>query len=70
MFDFDIIVDENSTNIAKELNNYAYLNKGSKLYIDDFNHAIDAIRYNVTLPFRQSKQRKLLCLLINQHTEK
>ena len=48
MLDLDIIVDESSTNIAKELNNYAYLNKGSKLYIDDFNHAIDAIRYNVT----------------------
>jgi phage terminase large subunit len=48
MLDFDIIVDESSTNIAKELNNYAYLNKGSKLYIDSFNHAIDAIRYNVT----------------------
>ena len=48
MLDFDIIVDESSSNIAKELNNYAYLNKGSKLYIDSFNHAIDAIRYNVT----------------------
>lgn len=48
MLDYDIIVDESSTNIAKELNNYAYLNKGSKLYIDSFNHAIDAIRYNVT----------------------
>ena len=48
MLDFDIIVDESSTNIAKEFNNYAYLNKGSKLYIDSFNHAIDAIRYNVT----------------------
>ena len=48
MLDFDIIVDENSSNIAKEFNNYAYLNKGSKLYIDAFNHAIDAIRYNVT----------------------
>lgn len=48
MLDFDIVVDESSTNIAKELNNYAYLNKGSKLYIDSFNHAIDAIRYNVT----------------------
>ena len=47
MLDYDIIVEENSSNIAKELNNYAYLNKGSKLYIDDFNHAIDAIRYNV-----------------------
>jgi phage terminase large subunit len=48
MLDFDIIVDESSSNIAKEFNNYAYLNKGSKLYIDSFNHAIDAIRYNVT----------------------
>lgn len=48
MLDFDIIVEENSSNIAKEFNNYAYLNKGSKLYIDAFNHAIDAIRYNVT----------------------
>ena len=48
MLDFDIIVDTDSSNIAKEFNNYAYLNKGSKLYVDDFNHAIDAIRYNVT----------------------
>lgn len=48
MLDFDIIVEENSSNIAKEFNNYAYLNKGSKLYIDAFNHAIDAIRYNIT----------------------
>jgi phage terminase large subunit len=48
MLDYDIIVDNDSSNIAKEFNNYAYLNKGSKLYIDDFNHAIDAIRYNVT----------------------
>jgi len=47
MQDFEIIVDENSTNIAKELNNYVYADKGSKLYVDDFNHAIDAIRYNV-----------------------
>ena len=47
MQDFKIIVDPNSTNIAKELNNYVYADKGSKLYVDDFNHAIDAIRYNV-----------------------
>ena len=47
MQDFEIIVEENSTNIAKELNNYVYADKGSKLYVDDFNHAIDAIRYNV-----------------------
>ena len=48
MLDFDIIVEENSSNIAKELNNYAYLNKGSKIFCDNFNHSIDGIRYNVT----------------------
>lgn len=47
MQDFEIVVDINSNNIAKEFNNYVYLDKGSKLYLDDFNHAIDGIRYNV-----------------------
>ena len=47
MLDYKIIVDSDSVNIAKELNNYIYADKGSKLYVDDFNHAIDAIRYNV-----------------------
>ena len=47
MQDYQIIVEENSTNIAKEFNNYVYVNKESKLYIDDWNHIIDAIRYNV-----------------------
>jgi phage terminase large subunit len=39
MKDYKIIVEHNSSNIAKEL---------SKLYIDDYNHIIDAIRYNVS----------------------
>jgi len=47
MQDFEIIVEPKSTNIAKELNNYAYSDKSSKMYIDSFNHAIDGIRYNV-----------------------
>ena len=47
MLDYHIIVEKNSANIAKELNNYAYADKGSNLYIDKFNHAIDGIRYNV-----------------------
>jgi len=47
MQDYELIVDPNSSNIAKELNNYIYLDKGSKLYIDDYNHAVDGIRYNV-----------------------
>ena len=47
MKDYKIIVEPNSSNIAKEFNNYVYLDKGSKLYLDDYNHIIDAIRYNV-----------------------
>ena len=48
MQDYEIVVDHDSQNIAKELNNYVYADKGSKLFKDDFNHAIDAISYNVT----------------------
>ena len=47
MQDYELIITPESTNIAKELNNYAYQDRGSKLYIDSFNHAIDGIRYNV-----------------------
>ena len=47
MKDYKIIVEENSTNIVKELNNYAYVDLKSKLYTDAYNHALDAIRYNV-----------------------
>ena len=47
MQDYQLIVTPESTNIAKELNNYIYASKSSKLYVDSFNHAIDGIRYNV-----------------------
>ena len=47
MQDFKLILEHNSINIAKELNNYIYSDKKSGLVIDNFNHAIDAIRYNV-----------------------
>lgn len=47
MQDYEIVADHDSFNIAKELNNYVYADKGSKLYVDAFNHLIDAIRYNV-----------------------
>ena len=48
MQDYEIIVEPNSTNIGKEFNNYAYADRGSKLYIDNWNHAIDGARYNIT----------------------
>lgn len=47
MQDYEIILDPESKNIAKEFNNYVYVDKGSKLYIDDYNHAIDGARYNI-----------------------
>ena len=47
MLDYELIVEPNSSNVAKELNNYVYSDKGSKLYCDDWNHAIDGSRYNI-----------------------
>jgi len=47
MLGYEIILEANSSNIAKELNNHTYADKGSKLYVDDFNHAIDGSRYNI-----------------------
>ena len=42
---YDIIVTNRSVTLKKELRNYVYLDKGSKIYIDDYNHCIDAARY-------------------------
>ena len=47
MQDFELVITPESTNIAKELNNYIFSDKASKLYVDAYNHAIDGIRYNV-----------------------
>jgi len=47
MQDYELIIEPNSHNIGKELNNYIYSDKKSGLVVDNFNHAIDAIRYNV-----------------------
>ena len=47
MQDFELVISPESTNIAKELNNYVYADKGSKLYVDAYNHAIDGARYCV-----------------------
>jgi phage terminase large subunit len=45
LLDYEIIVTPESTNIKKELNNYCWNNKKAGIPTDDFNHAIDAIRY-------------------------
>jgi phage terminase large subunit len=53
MLEYQIIVEPDSTNIGKELNNYVYSDKSSKLYIDDWNHSIDGARYNVEYHLRE-----------------
>lgn len=46
--DFDLIVDPESTELIKELNNYCWLEKKSATPIDAHNHALDAIRYAIS----------------------
>lgn len=46
MQDYELIVE--GENIGKELNNYVYTDKGSKLFLDAWNHILDAARYNIT----------------------
>lgn len=43
--DYKLIVDPESSNLANELNNYVYTNKGANLFCDMFNHSLDALRY-------------------------
>ena len=54
--DYDLIVDEDSINLIKELNNYAWLERKSNTPIDKFNHLLDPIRYSVTYQL-QNKNR-------------
>ena len=46
--DYDLVVDPDSIDLHKELNNYSWLEKKSKTPIDKYNHALDAIRYAVS----------------------
>jgi len=46
--DYDLVITEDSTDIIKELNNYCWLEKKSQTPVDNFNHALDALRYAVS----------------------
>ena len=46
--DYDLVIDDSSINLIKELNNYSWLEKKSKTPQDKWNHLIDAIRYSVS----------------------
>ena len=45
MQDYEIVVTEDSHNLAKELSNYIWSDKKSGTPIDAFNHLIDSFRY-------------------------
>ena len=45
--DYDLVIDPNSTNLIKELNNYRWLERKSNTPIDKYNHLLDAVRYAV-----------------------
>jgi phage terminase large subunit len=46
--DYELIIDPESIEMIKELNNYCWLERKSKTPIDMYNHTIDSIRYSVS----------------------
>ena len=45
--DYELIIDSESSNLIKELNNYVWHDKKSQTPIDDYNHLLDALGYAV-----------------------
>jgi len=58
MLDYTLIVDPDSKNLKKELNNYVWHDKKSSTPIDDWNHLIDPIRY-VVLELTEAQNNNL-----------
>lgn len=56
MLDYEIIVDPESHNLKKELNNYIWNDKKSETPVDDYNHGIDSIRYALVYLLKQGQQ--------------
>ena len=48
MQDYELIIDPESINLIKELNNYVWSDKKSNTPIDAYNHICDAARYAIT----------------------
>ena len=53
MQDYEIIIPEASTNLAKELSNYMWNDKKAGIPIDGFNHLIDGMRYRFMESIKQ-----------------
>tara|TARA_R100000655_G_scaffold86226_1_gene126194 strand:+ start:2277 stop:3479 length:1203 start_codon:yes stop_codon:yes gene_type:complete len=46
--DYDLVIDPESIDLIKELNNYCWLEKKSQTPCDNWNHCLDALRYAVS----------------------
>jgi len=46
--DYDLVIDPDSVELIKELNNYCWLEKKSQTPCDNWNHCLDALRYAVS----------------------
>ena len=46
--DYDLVIDSESIELIKELNNYCWLERKSQTPQDSFNHCLDALRYSVS----------------------
>ncbi len=57
IMDYELVIDKDSVNLIRELQNYKWSDKKQDEPIDAFNHAIDAARYAIThkLNERQSQ---------------
>ena len=56
--DYELIIDEGSANLAKELNNYIWNDKKAGIPIDAFNHLLDPKRYYVQATTRRVESRQ------------
>ena len=55
MQNYEMIITDNSQNLAKEFNNYLWSDKKAGIPVDAFNHLIDAGRYAFLVQYRQTE---------------
>ena len=58
--DYDLVVDPNSTNLIKELNNYRWLERKSNTPVDAYCHLIDAVRYAIGYQLQNPNRGKYI----------
>ena len=65
--DYDLVIDSDSTDLIKELNNYVWLERKSQTP-DNYNHALDALRYAVSYQLQSVENTTFIkhCLSITK----